>query len=264
MPKRLFLRIAAATAMLASLAFAGQASFGGSPTYVVRAGDSLWSIARSHGTTMEQLASLNGMQLSEILQIGRHLLLPGPSGTAGASPATGVSQAAVARAATVPAGPVPRAHFCASFTPSLAPRGSLPPLLAASPARLALRPLFERWGGYYGVPPALLEAIAWQESGWQQNVVSSAGAIGIGQVLPSTARFVSQDLAGIPLDVVSASDNVRIEARYVSFLSEEENYNTCRMIAAYDEGPGNLSRYGVLPSVRQYVADVEYLVPAFD
>lgn len=256
MPKVPFARLAAAVATLGMLAVAGFAAFApASNVYVVQPGDSLWAIAQRSGVSMQQLAAANHMQLSDILVIGRHLTIPGASAASAATPAAPAAPAARQASGST-------ADFCATYVPTAAPRGVLPSQLRASASRLALRPLFVHWGATYGVQPALLEAIAWQESGWQQGVVSSAQAVGVGQLLPVTASFVSSQLIGMPLDITSTSDNIRMMARFVAYLQVQEG-SVCRTIASYYEGPSNMARYGVLTESRQYVADVEYLIPAF-
>ena len=120
------------------------------------------------------------------------------------------------------------------------------------------------WANHYDLSAPLLEAIAWQESGWQQDVVSSAGAVGTGQILPSTASFVSTDLVGMPLNIKSQSDNIRMSAALLSYLADIEGNNRCDVIAAYYEGSINLSRYGVFPDTQAYVANVEALIPEFE
>ena len=79
--------------------------------------------------------------------------------------------------------------------PAAAGGGRLPARLAASPERLALVPSFNRWARAYGIPPDLLKALAWMESGWQNQKVSSVGAVGIGQLLvrAGVAKFECRD-----------------------------------------------------------------------
>ena len=72
------------------------------------------------------------------------------------------------------------------------PPSPLPAKLAADPQRLALRPLFDKWAKAYGVPPDLFQAMAWYESGWQNNKVSSTGARGIGQLMPDTIALTQR------------------------------------------------------------------------
>jgi hypothetical protein len=245
----------------------GAAAFtGGGPNiHVVQPGDTLWAISRGDGLTVAQLAAANHMNPNDLLLIGRHLIIPprgyrpsAPSSSAGRS-STGSARSSSSR----PAGPNPFT-FCSTFVPRTGPWGVLPALLSESPGRLALRPLFEHWANHYDLSVPLLEAIAWQESGWQQNVVSSAGAVGTGQILPSTASFVSTDLVGMPLNIKSQSDNIRMSAALLSYLADLEGNNRCKTIAAYYEGSINLSRFGAFPDTQQYVADVEALIPEFE
>ena len=60
----------------------------------------------------------------------------------------------------------------------------------ADMSRAQVRDLVVRTARAHGVPSRLALAVAWQESGWQQRRVSSAGAIGVMQVLPSTGRWM--------------------------------------------------------------------------
>ncbi|MGH9055378.1 MAG: lytic transglycosylase [Acidimicrobiales bacterium] len=248
--------------MIASLGLllaAGAAGFTTSAagTYIVQPGDSLWAISRAHGITVSQLAAANGMGVNDILLIGRHLNLPGTS----TPDPPGSSPSASASAPSTAANPW---TFCSTFSPSGGPWGVMPDLLRSSPDRLALQPLFIKWADHYGLSLPLLEAVAWQESGWQQGVVSQAGAVGTGQLLPSTASFISGTLVGMPLDINSVSDNIRMSAAFLAYLADLEGNNRCATIAAYYEGPINLSQYGVFPETQAYVASVEALIPRFE
>ncbi|MDQ2754275.1 MAG: transglycosylase SLT domain-containing protein [Actinomycetota bacterium] len=243
--------------MAGLLCVAGQAGFTPASSgsgYLVRVGDSLWAISRANGVTVDQLAQANHMRPSDLLLAGRHLTIP-RAATARPTTSSGPSNnSGTAR---------PDPNFCATFTPSAGQRGVLPDGLTANPSRLALRPLFVHWARAYGISPALSEAIAWQESGWQSNVVSSAQAVGVGQLLPSTADFVSQLLIGRTLDIHAASDNIQMSARYLAYLQGEEGGNLCRTVAAYYEGSLNMSRYGVFNETQPYIMSVEALIPRF-
>lgn len=123
------------------------------------------------------------------------------------------------------------------------PEGAAAPVAAgASAAALDGVPyadLFSRAGSRYGVDPALLAAVASQESGFDSRAVSPAGAQGLMQFMPATARGLGVD----PLDPTSAVDGA---ARYLSQLMEQFG-STELGLAAYNAGPGNVSRYGGIP-----------------
>lgn len=253
-----FFRKGASILALGVLLAAGAAAYGTGHSYVVKAGDSLWAIARANGITVNQLAAANNMRASDLLLIGRQLQIPGAPGSSSGSPAP-----AVTTAATTTQNPW---TFCATMSSAGTPGtwGVLPQLLRQSPDRLALQPLFMKWSRHYNVSLPLLEAIAWQESGWQQGVVSSTGAIGAGQIMPGTANFISSTLIGIPMNINSVSDNIRMSAAFLSYLAGVEGNNRCATIAAYYEGPLNLSTYGVFTDTQAYVASVEALIPRFE
>lgn len=272
--------IGMAVASLGLLTGAGAAAFGGggSNIHVVQPGDTLWAISRADGLTVAQLAAANNMNPNDLLLVGRRLVIPTPGSRSSGNPSSATQISATQISATRPsASPSSSARsaspassganpwtFCSTFVPQSGPWGVLPALLQESPQRLALQPLFERWANYYNLSLPLLEAIAWQESGWQQNVVSSAGAVGTGQILPSTATFVSNDLVGERLNIKSESDNIRMSAALLSYLADLEGNNRCDVIAAYYEGSINLSHYGVFPETQAYVANVEALIPEFE
>nr|WP_204331737.1 NlpC/P60 family protein [Geodermatophilus sabuli] len=125
-------------------------------------------------------------------------------------------------------------------------RRVLPAQAAAAPAAAAgslsgvpYADLFTRAGNRHGVDPALLAAVASQESGFDSRAVSPAGAQGLMQFMPATARGLGVD----PLDPASAVDGA---ARYLSQLTGQFG-STELGLAAYNAGPGTVSRYGGIP-----------------
>jgi N-acetylmuramoyl-L-alanine amidase len=245
------IRLITVIVSLGLLVVAGAAGFA-AKTYVVQPGDSLWAISQANGITVDQLAGANGLNPNNILPIGTQLVIPGSGGASSSSSSTGSSQ-------TLNAG-----SFCSTFQPSSGPWGVLPQLLQDSPNRLALQPVFEHWASYYDLSLPLLEAIGWQESGWQQDVVSSTGAIGAGQIMPATGQFIETQLIGEPMNINSVSDNIRMSAAFLAYLAGVEGNNRCLTIAAYYEGPVNLGQVGAYPDTQAYVASVEALIPEFE
>jgi peptidoglycan DL-endopeptidase CwlO len=117
-----------------------------------------------------------------------------------------------------------------------------PVLSASSGSALAGVPyadLFTRAGNRHGVDPALLAAVASQESGFDSRATSPAGAQGLMQFMPATARGLGVD----PLDPSSAVDGA---ARYLADLGRQFG-STSLALAAYNAGPGNVSRHGGIP-----------------
>jgi peptidoglycan DL-endopeptidase CwlO len=125
---------------------------------------------------------------------------------------------------------------------------------ASSTASLAGVPyadLFTRAGNRHGVDPALLAAVAQQESGFDASAVSPAGAQGLMQFMPATARGLGVD----PFDPASAVDGA---ARYLADLTRQFG-STELGLAAYNAGPGTVRRHGGIPpfpETQDYVRNV--------
>ena len=106
----------------------------------------------------------------------------------------------------------------------------------------------------HGVPADLALAIAWQESGWQQRRVSSAGALGVMQVMPDTGRWMRW-YAGRPLRLRDTHDNVLAGMLTLKFLRANTTRDN-RAIAAYYQGLGAVRDHGMFRDTRQYVRAV--------
>jgi hypothetical protein len=99
--------------------------------------------------------------------------------------------------------------------------------------------LFTQAANRHGVDASLLAAVASQESGFDSQAVSPAGAEGLMQFMPATAAGLGVN----PLDPSSAIDGA---ARYLSSLTRQFG-STELALAAYNAGPGTVSRYGGIP-----------------
>ena len=108
---------------------------------------------------------------------------------------------------------------------------------------------------HHDVDPQLALAIAWQESGWQMGVVSSANAIGAMQVLPSTARWM-EHYAGRRLHLHKLGDNAKAGVLLLRVLSHHTHRRTHK-IGAYYQGLGAVQRYGLYEETKAYVDNVE-------
>jgi cell wall-associated NlpC family hydrolase len=125
------------------------------------------------------------------------------------------------------------------------------PASTASLAGVPYADLFTRAGSRHGVDPALLAAVAQQESAFDASAVSPAGAQGLMQFMPATAR----ELVVNPFDPASAVDGA---ARYLADLTGQFG-STELGLAAYNAGPGNVRRHGGIPpypETQNYVRSV--------
>jgi len=192
--------------------------------YTVQPGDTLSSLAARAGTTVGAMAAMNGLDPAAGLVSGTALKMPPGSPVAAGEPepATGV----VAGTAPQPVG------------------GSVD---AAQIADLA---------GQHGVPADLASAIAWQESGFDNDVVSSANARGVMQVLPGTWDWIQANLTDGRLDTASAVDNVHAGVLYLDRMLEMSGGDPATAAAGYFQGMGSVQRIGMLPETRRYVANV--------
>jgi len=133
----------------------------------------------------------------------------------------------------------------------------LPARLLAHPDRLALTPRFDYWAKVYGVPPDLLKGLAWYESGWQNQVVSKTGAVGIGQLEPFTSDFVANKLLNNPaLDPKKVDDNIRMSARFLRFLLDRTGGAPGLALAAYYQGLKMTQQGKFFDDTKTYVAGV--------
>ncbi|WP_243123195.1 lytic transglycosylase domain-containing protein [Thermaerobacter sp. FW80] len=102
----------------------------------------------------------------------------------------------------------------------------------------------------HGLDPALLRAVIEVESGWNPLARSPAGALGLMQLMPATARAL-----GVT-DPWDPWQNLEAGARYLR--QQLERFGDIRLaLAAYNAGPGAVQRYGDVPPYRETQAYVE-------
>jgi soluble lytic murein transglycosylase-like protein len=119
-------------------------------------------------------------------------------------------------------------------------------------ARFPLPP-FSPSGGF-NADPALLFALARQESNFEPGAVSRAGARGLMQLMPATAAYVAADPSlrgrGGHARLHDPAFSMELAQRYLHYLADHEvvRSDLIRLLAAYNNGPGNLGRW--LPASR--------------
>jgi LysM repeat protein len=202
--------------------------------YKVRAGDTLGNLARQTGVSVNAMAAMNGLDPAGVLLTGTVLKLPtgAPAPAAASTPAP--AQTVVPNAAPAP-------------TPQRVSAADVQSIAAAN-----------------GVSPSLAAAIAWQESGFNNDMVSGANARGVMQVMPGTWDYVQQNLAGgRTLDPNSASDNVSAGVAYLKHLIDEAGGDENAAIAGYYQGLSSVRDRGMFDDTKQYVDNVQALRARF-
>lgn len=108
---------------------------------------------------------------------------------------------------------------------------------------LAYRQTISRYAKKYQILPEFIYAIIRQESTFRENVTSSAGALGLMQVRPSTAKNVSHRQGILYKDkqqLFSAKKNINIGAAYLHYLNERFDHHPVLVAAAYNAGPNQV------------------------
>jgi soluble lytic murein transglycosylase-like protein len=201
--------------------------------YKVRAGDTLGALAANSGVSVDSMAAMNGLDPAAPLQIGTVLKLPSGAPAPPRSSEPAPAQTVVPKAAPEPTA----ARVGASDVQSVAAQ--------------------------YGISPSLAAAIAWQESGFNNAMVSAANARGVMQVMPGTWSYVQDNLANRALDPNSATDNVHAGVLYLKRLLAETGGDESAAIAGYYQGLSSVRTRGLFDDTQHYVANVQALRSRF-
>jgi soluble lytic murein transglycosylase-like protein len=203
--------------------------------HTVRSGETATGLAvRYHAWTAE-LIDHNHLGSSAGLRVGQHLEIP----------------------VVVAALPHRRPAVNPAATPAARPRphhAAPPAHRAGNPGTATVRRAVAGAAAHQGVDPQLALAVSWQESGWQMDRTSGAGAIGAMQVLPATARWMEL-YAGRDLHLHHLHDNATAGATLLRVLGSETR-STRHAVAAYYQGLGAVREHGLYGETRAYVADV--------
>ena len=209
-------------------------------SYVVQPGDTLSAIASRAGMSVDELAAANGIDPEGLLLAGAVLGVPGASTEAAPSEGPGGPQAQVAAP-----------ESAGEKGESSTSEGPYPTEETVTPTEVGST------AEANGVPPSLAEAIASQESGFNNNLTSSAGARGVMQILPETWRWIGQELAGsTPLAPASAASNVRGGVLLLHSLLQSTGGDASLAAAGYFQGLESVRREGEAPETEEYVNNV--------
>lgn len=197
--------------------------------HVVQRGENLTRIARRYGVGIDAIVAANGIADPGRIYAGQQLTIPGS-----------------APAPTAPAPTLPSS------------------MLALMSARDEVRQMIVAESAGFGVPAPFALAVAWQESGWQQSVVSHAGAVGVMQLMPATADWVGDAMLGAPVDMHDTRQNVRAGVRLLAHYLARYGGSRELALAAYYQGQRAVDVHGIYPVSRPYIASVLALESLLD
>ena len=238
------IRLGAGTAVAAAPANAAAPAAAPSASYVIKSGDTLSGIASRHGVKLAAILSANRLKVTSVIYPGQKLAIPGKTGSV--QPASSVTPLVPSSflgytypAAVVSSANKNKALLNASPVPSLAQMQSI----VADTARRM------------GVDPALAQAFAYQESGFNQRAVSPANAIGTMQVIPSSGEWAS-DLVGRKLNLLDPYDNATAGIAIIRQLIRTSK-NLDYAIAGYYQGQYSVNKHGMYTDTKHYVAAIK-------
>ena len=218
--------------------------------HVVVSGDTVSRIAARYGSTVAAIIAANGLDSRALIRVGQTLIIPGATAPA---PAPAPAQQLVPN--TFAGRTYPEA------TVASANQNKATLLARSVPSRAEMQQIVRSTALAMGVDPALAQAIAYQESGFDQRAVSPANAIGTMQVIPSSGVWASQ-LVGRPLDLLDPRDNATAGVAILRALVRSAP-DLPTAIAGYYQGLGSVTRNGMYADTRRYVANVQTLMTRF-
>lgn len=223
--------------------------------YRVRPGDNLTAIAARQHVSLAALIKANGISNPNRVLSGSVLRIPHTAAPHRAAPKK-----------------KPVAHQPAKKSSHKSPKKSGAQRKAAArsssarsalskravPSRTQTKAMIEKTARRYGVNPQLALGISWQESGWNQRVVSGVNAIGVMQVLPQSGEWASS-MVGHDLDLMDTQDNITAGVVILRYLTSNAT-NLDQAIGGYYQGLAGVKQHGPYEETKQYVRNVRALM----
>ena len=212
-------------------------------THRVMTGETVSAIAALYGTSVTAIVTANALGARALIRVGQQLAIPGAAPAARLVGSTFLGR-------TYPEAVVASANVNKATL-----------LRVGVPSKAQMRAKVVATARAMGVDPALAQAIAFQESGFNHTAVSPANAIGTMQVIPSSGEWASQ-LVGRHLNLLNPDDNVTAGVAILGAL-QRGGANLPNTIAGYYQGALSVQRNGMFTDTRVYVATVQTLMARF-
>ena len=214
-----------------------------SGSYTIRSGDTLTSIAAKNNVSLADLMQANNLKATSVIYAGKTLNLPG---------------AVAAASSSTPTALVPSTFLHYTYPEAVVAQANVnkAALMAAPvPSAEQMKQIIASTASQMGVDPSLALAFAWQESGFNQQAVSPANAIGAMQIIPQSGEWASE-LVGRHLNLLDPYDNVTAGVAIIRALVATSD-STDNAIAGYYQGQTSVSMNGMYPDTQDYVAAVK-------
>jgi N-acetylmuramoyl-L-alanine amidase len=208
--------------------------------YTIEAGDTLTSIAAGLNVGLGELMQANDLSANSVIYPGKELSVPG--GAEASHPMDLVPSTFLHY--TYPADVVADANKN---------KATLLSMPAPSPEQM--QAIVRDTAVQMGVDPSLAQAFSWQESGFNQQAVSPANAIGAMQVIPSSGQWASE-LVGRELNLLDPYDNATAGVAIISALLRSTG-SLDDAIASYYQGQGSVEAHGMFEDTKNYVTSVK-------
>ncbi|HXW68897.1 MAG TPA: transglycosylase SLT domain-containing protein [Dissulfurispiraceae bacterium] len=129
---------------------------------------------------------------------------------------------------------------------------------SSSPSLEAIHATVDEKARLHSIDPKLVKAVIRAESNWNAYAVSPKGALGLMQLMPSTAELLG---VGNPFDPIQ---NIDGGVRYLKHMIERFNGNLTLALAAYNAGPKLVEKKGMVPSIPETVAYVRRVLEYYN
>ncbi|MBA2695140.1 MAG: LysM peptidoglycan-binding domain-containing protein [Actinobacteria bacterium] len=237
-------------------------------TVTVRSGDTLSGIAVRHSVSLSALQQANPELDPRRLWVGQKVVVPGSAASASAT------STSVSTTSTTPSGPwtedtigdrhadkdVEDTFLHYTYSSGIARSAAANRDYLAGvpvPSRDRTKSMIIETARRHGVDPALMLALSYQESGWNQRAVSPANAIGIMQVIPTSGEWASA-LVGRKLNLLDPQDNVTAGTAIMRALQRSAKTQP-EAIGGYYQGLASVQSRGLFADTEHYIESVQTL-----